>query len=412
MEKEILTEVTSTEEVVTPITEEVISSDIPRKETTDKENKIELAKEFVKLFSICFKFASSALQGKALKEKFEIVENSLRKYEKKESENLKTLEEKVNTLREQYKAAARKFEAEAMTKLDPSLYDKEVAPIEQEYLVYKKHWETKIAHVQNIKMLKTRAFAREKSLIPTLQHSQAIITLVLIFRSYLVNGTLEIVYDEKDVETVKEIETTLSKIFESKYLKGEFTDIPTLDQFIEYFSDIVETQVDKAFVKAKVGKDNAFGLIDKLVEELHLPVIPTDFQGDIDPKEVEIIELQNKLKLLEEVVRTEKYKNEKGEIVALPKSTKATIVEATRACALFINGGVLSMLDEEMLKGLQFKEQGLANFYKVALPHVAGQLYANEDMSKVDKTTWYMVVSWLFLSTSVVDTIPTLLLMI
>lgn len=378
-----------------------------------KAEKDELTKLFVDIFGTCYEEIDKYLEGKALRTKFEQIETSLRKYRKKEEALIKTIEAKADAARIAYENAAKKFEQQALEELDPTKYETDVAPVEAEYVSLKRYYESKIKHLQSIKALTTKMFAREKSLIPSIKHAQAILMSLMIFRGYLMKGELEIVNAES--ASVEKIKSAVEKIFKHKALLGDFADrMPSLEEFTAYFNEITECSVDKSATRAKEGKEASFTMLNEICKELGIEIPEPDMSADIDPREVELIKVQNQLKVIEEGVRKNKVKQADGTYKDVPKAMLPKIMECLRASSLFLNGDIMSLMDEKTIAEMPFRTTGLSVFYNTCLPGVATQLYKdmNTEERPVPEHLWKMTVSWLFISCCVIDTIPTLLLML
>lgn len=407
-------EIEKVEEVVTPVLpeEEPIPEEIAVEEPEEvKENKKRLAEDIVKIYTICYKHMDKTLEGKSLKKKFEQIETSLRKYRKKAEESLKSFEERLAKTKIKYDEAVENFEKEALEKLDPTRYETDVAPVELEYLQLKKYCESKAIHVQNIRHLTTKMFAREKTVIPTIKHSQAILLSLLILKSYMLDGTLEFrnVDNEEDVKTINE---AVASIMENPALVGEFTEFPSMEDFIKYFNNMTECKVDKSANKAKEGKEQAFRLLKSICEDNQIIIPEPEAVEGVSEQELELIKIQNQIKVISEAVRKGRVKNPDGTISEIPKSELPKIMECIRAASLFLNGDVMALMDEKMLSQLPFREQGLSVFYNTCLKGLSEQLVKDRlEDPNYSELKWKMLVSWTFLSTSVVDTIPTMLLM-
>lgn len=379
-----------------------------------KPEKEELSKLFVEVFSTCYEEIDKVLEGKALRTKFEQIENSLRKYRRKEEELIKVVETKADLAKIAYEEAAKKFEQQALEELDPTKYETDVAPVEAEYVSLKRYYESKIKHLQSIKALTTKMFAREKSLIPSIKHAQAMLMSLMILRGYLMKGELEIVNADKP-ESVEKIKAAVENIFKHKALLGDFADrMPSLEEFTAYFNEITECSVDKSATRAKEGKEASFEMLNSICKELGIEVPEPDMSADIDPREVELIKVQNQLKVLEEGIRKNKVKQADGTYKDVPKAMLPKIMECLRASSLFLNGDIMSLMDEKTIAEMPFRTTGLSVFYNTCLPGVATQLYKdmNTEERPVPEYLWKMSVSWLFISCCVIDTIPTILLML
>lgn len=399
-----INEVLETVETVENVTPEV-------KPDPYKEDKEKLTNEIVKIFTICYRNVEKSLEGKALRNKFETIEQTLRKYRKREEENLSKIQAELDNALIEYKTAADEFEKMALEELDPTRYETNVAPKEARYAGLKRLYETKHVHIQSIKNLCTKMFARDKSIIPTLRHGQAVLLTMLIIRTYLLNGELDLRNTDNE-EDVKTITDAVKNIVESPALVGDFEALPELETFIEYFNSVAECSVDKSANRAKEGKDASFDLINKICTKYEIQTIAPEKTDKMTDMEVEIIDFQNKLKLLSEAIKGKPIHNPDGTYSKpIPKSEYANIIDATRTAGLFLNGGALSLLDDVTINQLPFRAQGLQTFYRALTRGFAKSLYKDLE-EKVPEYKWDMIVSWTLLSTSIVDHIPTLLLLL
>lgn len=395
----------------------------PNPEAELKAEKLEFAKKFVTIYKYAFDQASKELEGKALKDRFETVEKSLRRYRKNEEEAITALDKEVAELKIKYTQAAKNFENMAAEEFDPSRYDRDVLPIEQEFMIKAKKLESKRAQLQGIRMLTTKMFAKDKSAIPSIIHSYAILKCIRILTEVVKNNPIKIDNDNsEEVKAVLEFVNTAKEIAaDTKFtipVMNEAGNI-SLQGYIDYFKDIVETTVDKNATRARESKDLSFKMIKDVCDKHNIKVLAPE--GDMSGAEYELVMMHNRIKMLEECIRVQDrpVKNYDDTMTTpITKEELPEILEYLKAASLFLNGDITSLMDEKMLEELPFRTNGLITLYRTVLPGLAGFTYNHyikdmpDDSITVTKEQWFMMLTWLLLSTSVIDTIPTLVLML
>lgn len=394
-------EMQQTTEEVTVDTIEEVKQDIDKEPIEDPAKK-ELLKDIIELYGSCYKFSENQLKdNKVLRSKFEQLEKNLRKYRSVQEGALEKVRAKRDELKVKFDKAVKEFENQAIETLDPTKYDSDVAPIENEYLNTVAFCESKLKHIQGVKHITTKLFARDKSQIPSMIHAQSILMCIRILENVHEMMTKQNVTDFSGAEDYIKIG---ARILNSPALIGDITADTDIEKIVEYFLPISQHTVDKQASVSRDSRDVSFKIIDKVCEELKINVLePTE---EMPEEEARLLVKANQLKSLDTVLRGTKVKNSDGTFSELPnKDQKAMIIEAMKQASIFLSD-VSALMSEEFINQLPFKHDGIAVTYKDAVDKVSKAIFGEE----CDPVFRRQAVAWILYSTSVIDKIPLLIL--
>lgn len=388
------------------VEKEELTEDTPTPKPVDPmlEAKTELAKLICGIYNECYKSVSKVAEGKALKAKFEAVENNLRKFKRNQQAALDSLEERVQKAKLECNAAKREFEKMALEELDPNKYDDLVAPKEAEYNMLRNFKDAKVKNIQSLTYLITQMSAREKKQIPSLVHAQSIFVMLNLFRLYLETGEINILNASE--ETKAYLEENVPKVVNNEFIVSNLTAETPIEEIVEYFYGISQHTVDKHAERSRSSKEFVFKSITNICKELNLQVeFPT---ADMDPTEFELMVKANQLKLMERALTGKIITNPDGTKSKLvSKTAKEQIIELMKGVAPFMSG-VTGILTEEFIEGLPFRRESIEQNWKDSTNNVS-KLVFNKVESK-DEFFTHMLTAWLLFSTCTVDHIPMMLL--
>ena len=371
-------------------------------EPIEDPSKKELIKDICELYGICYSFSKDQLQGKALKSKFEQLESNLRKYRNVQEAALDKIRAKKNDVKAKLDKVKREFEIASLDKLDPSRLEKEVLPLEDEYISIDNFCTQKQRQIQGIKHITTKLFAKDKNQIPSIIHAQAVLMCVRILQKVHELMTKENVTDFTDSDKYISLGY---KILQNHSIIGSITKDSSIDDIITYFMPVAQHSIDKQANISRESKDVTFKIIDKVCEELNIISLePSD--DSITGLERELMVKANQLKSLETVLRGTKVKNPDGTFSSTPTgSQKSTIMEAMKHASLFLSDAS-ALIDENFIDQLPFRHDMIGSSYKDTVEKFSKTVFG-EDCDPVFRR---QVVAWVLYSTSIVDKISLLTL--
>lgn len=388
------------------VEKEEITEDKPTPKPVDPmlEAKTELAKQICGIYNQCYQSVSKVAEGKALKAKFEAVENNLRRFKRNQQAALDVLNDKVEKARLAYNEAKREFEKISLEELDPSKYDDLVAPKEAEFNMLRNFKDAKVKNIQSLTYLITQMSAREKKQIPSLVHAQSVFVMLNLFRLYLETGEINILNASE--ETKAYLEENVPKVVNNELITSNLTAETPVEDIVNYFYSISQHSVDKHAERSRSSKDFVFKSIDKICEELNLQVLfPT---GDMDPAEYELTVKANQLKLMERALTGKIITNPDGtQSKLVSKNAKEQIVELMKGVSPFMSG-VTGILTEEFINNLPFRTEALEQNWKDSTNNVSNLVFSKVESK--DTFFTHMLTAWLLFSTCTVDHIPMMLL--
>ena len=370
-------------------------------EPIENSNKKELVKDICELYGLCYKFSEEQLQGRNLKEKFEQLEQNLRKYRNVQEAALEKIKARRDEVKRKYEKAAKEFENMSLEVMDPSKYDSDVAPLESEYLALENFCNNKQKQIQGVKHITTKLFAKDKTQIPSIIHAQSILMCVRI---------LQKVYDiiktnsEVDFSDAENHITIAKKILENPAIVGDITAESDIETIVSYFTNVAQHSVDKQASISRESKKISFNIIDKICTELG--IVTLEPIEEVEEVEKELMIKANQLKALETVLRGTKVKNPDGTFCSLPDTKqKGLIIDAMKHASIFLSD-VSNIMDEKFLEQLPFKHDSIVSSYKDTVEKLSKTVFGEE----VDTVFRRQLVAWVLYSTSVIDKIPLLLL--
>lgn len=378
----------------------------PDIESVVEDGRKKIVESILAVYKYCFEFSKGFLVGQELKTKYETVEKTMRRYRKAQESKLDVVRKKLGVSEAEYRKAVKIFEQLSLEELDPSKYDDIVAPKEAEYqsLVNISNHLSNI--IQNVKMLTSKIFAKEKSQTMSIIHAHAIYLTLKIISSYIENGQVNI-DDEKFTTDVlpglEFIKNNHVSVF------GDFNKDTPIDTIVDFLHPIAEHSADQEAAKSRKGKDMAFSVINNICETYGVEVIkPEKVEGN--ETEYDVLYAANQAKALGVLAKGKPVKNPDGTYSRYPKNDReiASIVNAIAEARFFLSG-ITTIMSEEFISKLPIRDDSIRSIYTRDVDRLTKVVFN----SNVDDTTVLkLLVSHILMSLIIVDQIPTLMLYI
>lgn len=406
--------------VDTPIVEtptpEVIEMPQTEMQEVTPERK-ELIKNIIDVYQQCFEFSKGYLEGKNLRTRFETVEKTARLYKKNEEKSLEHFRSLLEKAENEFKLAVKEFEAKAEVELDPTSYDTIVLDKEIERDRLNRIVNNKITVIQGLRNKITSLFARDKKLIPSLIHSQAmVLTLHLIHGSIKEEDGHPIV-GELTEKTIKALEYIKEHITDCM---GNLTKESEIDDIVEFLAPISEHSVDRSASISRSYKDALFEYLEKTCTERNIQIIkPDDFETN---QEAQILYATNQLKALKRLLSGGTVVNPDGSLATKFQNVRERDeVLANIQGAGFIFTGVTSIMEKSFIDGLPFRKDSIKANFISDIDRINTLLTRNHyykdtkvETKDIDKDLLFrnkMITSTILLSLTTVDQIPMTILM-
>lgn len=385
--------------------EQITNTEVKEKEYVVTEERKKLVESILAVYKYCFDFSKQFLVGQELKNKYETVEKTMRHYRKIQENKLELVKKKLVVAEEEYKKAVREFEQMSLEELDPSKYDDLVAPKETEYQSLVNISNHLISIIQNVRMLTSKIFAKEKSQAMSIVHAHAIYLTLKVISSYIKDGHVEI----NDETFTNDIIPSL------EYIKSNYADIfedfnnatTTIDDIVDLLHPIAEHSADQEAARSRKSKDMAFSAINKICEEYGVEVIKPENNVEGNDYEADVLYAANQTKALVQLTKCKPVKNADGTYSKYPKSNTevAHIITAINEAKFFLSG-ITTIMSEEFISKLPIRDDSIRNVYMRDVTRLSKVIFGKDD------TALNILTAHILMSLIIVDQIPTLMLYI
>lgn len=366
------------------------------------------------VYGICFHFSKEFLEGSTLKNKFESVEKHIKKIRANHENKLKMLDEKLAAAEKAYRQAVKKFENTSVEDFVPDMYDRDIAPLEDEYNRYLRLANNTRKFVQTMRHLGSGMFAKDKKYIPALIHAHTIyLTLKSIF-SFVYNDSRVGAWD---VETTERLNNALNTIKDNlNTVYGSMPVDSTIESIVEFLYPVAEHSSDKAATKSRIGKEESFKCIDDVCEKYGIEVVVPELKTSEDPAEQEAYKMEhdlliksNQLKALGELIKCKPARKLDGTFTDYPKtkSEAKEIAESCRMASLYLSD-ITMLMSEKFMAQLPFRRDSIKAVFVREVPLVVETL--GYELTGDGLMKEKLLVADTLMSLCLVDQIPTMLL--
>lgn len=286
--------------------------------------------------------------------------------------------------------AEKEFQKHNENDFDPASFDKIVAPKAETVNLWERFITMKSKELNRYRFVKTKIFAKEKSIVQFIKHS----TAIQVIMACLKENEYKNPFEESDVENFNKVEVLRKEILAME----EFSNIPEelSDEYVEALAKKYATSyVSKKKEVASQHRDLSIKLLDDAVAKYigEIRTITPDENTTPEAKaELDVINRKNKIKALYNVLNnTDKISDDKER-----EYLKDIINYSEFWCT---NGGVDFVLSaSDQLDSFVYGQ--LVSIYKRKIKPLAPIIYPGEPISRAE-----MKVMMSFICTTLSDSI-------
>lgn len=206
--------------------------------------------------------------------------------------------------------AEKEFQAHNENNFDPASFEKIVAPKADTVNLWSRFITMKSKELNRYRFLKTKIFAKEKSIVQFIKHATAVQVIMACLKEYEYKNP----FNESDVENFNKVEQLRKEIFEL----DEFQNIPDeiTDEYVEelskkYALSYITKKRDAALEHRELSLKLVDDVIAKYIGEVR-EIQPDEDATSESKEELIIINRKNKIKALHNLLdNTDKVKDDK-----------------------------------------------------------------------------------------------------
>lgn len=206
--------------------------------------------------------------------------------------------------------AEKEFQAHNENNFDPASFEKIVAPKADTVNLWSRFITMKSKELNRYRFLKTKIFAKEKSIVQFIKHATAVQVIMACLKEYEYKNP----FDESDVENFNKVEQLRKEIFEL----DEFQNIPDeiTDEYVEelskkYALSYITKKRDAALEHRELSLKLVDDVIVKYIGEVR-EIQPDEDATPESKEELIVINRKNKIKALHNLLdNTDKVKDDK-----------------------------------------------------------------------------------------------------